>query len=126
MPIGNIAFLRTLGVMLFSMLMLSGCGGFSLWPFGGDDEVTTSKGPAGSTEYQCDKGRKFYVRMQDSGNVAWLILPDREVGLNKTEGAGHFSNGITTLAIEGDTAKLDDGYKHEFANCKLPPVVTKK
>ncbi|MCB5188697.1 hypothetical protein LG200_11875 [Methylobacillus caricis] len=126
MPIRNIALLRTLVLTLSSTFMLSGCGGFSLWPFGEDDAAKTSRGPAGSTEYQCDKGRKFYVRIQDGGNVAWLVLPDREVGLNKTEGAGQFSNGITTLAIEGDIAKLEDGYKHEFANCKVPQAAPKQ
>ncbi|MCB5190584.1 hypothetical protein LG198_07585 [Methylobacillus arboreus] len=98
--------------------MLSACGGFSLWPFGEDDADVRSRGPAGSTEYVCDKGRKFYVRLQDGGNAAWLVLPDREVLLNKTE-AGQYSNSIAKLEIEGETATLDDGYKHDYDNCKV-------
>lgn len=106
----------------FSLLLLLGsllsaCGGFSVWPFGGDDADVRSRGPAGSTEYLCDKGRKFYVKLENAGKAAWLVLPDREVLLNKTE-AGPYSNGITTLALEGEAAKLDDGYKHEYNNCQ--------
>ncbi|SNR62240.1 hypothetical protein SAMN05192560_0197 [Methylobacillus rhizosphaerae] len=96
---------------------LSACGGASMWPFG-EDEVRT-RGPAGSTEYVCDKDRKFYVLIQDSGNTVWLALPDRELSLEKGEAAGQYGNGITKLVIEGDTAQLDDGYKHDFNNCQV-------
>lgn len=96
-------------------LSLTACGGFSVWPFGGDEATATSRGPAGSTEYQCDKSKRFYVKPQDGG--VWLVLPDRELQLSKSA-EGQFSNGITKLSIDGENATLDDGYKHDFNNCK--------
>lgn len=98
--------------------MLTACGGVSLWPFGDDDEAgARSRGPSGSTEYRCDKGRKFYVKVTEAGKTAWLVLPDREVLLNQAE-VGRYSNGITTLALEGEAATLDDGYKRDYNDCK--------
>ena len=77
--------------------------------------------PANSTEYVCDKGRKFYVRLIDSGASAWLILPEREVSLAKVASAnGRYSNGITTLEIDGTNATLDDGPANLFKGCKVP------
>lgn len=97
--------------------LLSACGGFRIWPFGGDNADARSRGPGGSTEYRCDKGRKFYVKLENAGKAAWLILPDREVLLNRTD-AGSYSNGITTLVLEGEAARLDDGYKHDYQHCQ--------
>ena len=106
-----------LAVMAGLASMLTACGGFSLWPFGDDEVGARSRGPAGSTEYRCDKGRKFYVKVADAGKTAWLVLSDREVLLNQAE-AGRYSNGITTLVLEGETATLDDGYKRDYNDCK--------
>lgn len=103
---------------------LSACGGFSLWPFGGGEGDVRHSGPAGSTPYLCDKGRKFYVKQVDAGKAAWLILPDREILLNKTD-SGAYSNSITTLLLEGEGAKLDDGYKHDYNDCKINLPVNK-
>lgn len=102
-------------------LLLSGCGGFSVWPFGDSKEEAPTNKPANSTEYNCDAGKKFYVRNTDTG--VWLILSDREVGLVK--GAdGRYSNGISTLAINGAEAELELNPTTSYKNCKLPePVV---
>lgn len=108
-------FSAVLAIALLSM-GLSACGGFKVWPFGADDATATSRGPAGSTEYQCDKSKRFYVKPQDGG--VWLVLPDRELQLSKAA-EGQFSNGITKLSLQGENATLDDGYKHDFNNCKI-------
>ena len=47
-----------------------------------------SRTPANSTEYLCEGNKRFYVRLLDKGNGAWLIYPDREVNLDKVGGSG--------------------------------------
>ena len=109
----NTAFLAPLGLVL----LLAGCGGGKLWPFGEDKPQGRSNAPANSTEYQCNGGKKFYVRMLDSGNTAWLILPDREVSLAKTA-SGRYSNGISTLSINGNEATLEVSATVSLTDCK--------
>ena len=54
-------------------------------------------------------GKRFYVRDLENGAAAWLILPDRQVRLDKMTGAGtRYSNGIAVLEINGNEATLND------------------
>lgn len=110
----NAALLAPLGLVL----LLAGCGGGKLWPFGEDKPQARSNAPANSTEYQCSGGKKFYVRMLDNGNTAWLILSEREVSLAKTA-SGRYSNGISTLSITGDEATLEVSATVSMTDCKL-------
>ena len=90
-------------------LTLSACGSvnLNLWPFGGDKEQDPSRTPAGATAYQCEGGKRLFVRYLDNGAAAWVILPEREFRLNKTaSGSGtRYSNGSATLDIK-------DGGRH--------------
>ena len=89
-------------------LSLAACGSFSVWPFGGGEKFQDrSQAPANATAYQCAGGKKFYVRKLEDGAV-WLILPEREVRLNKT-GEGRFANGAAALELSGGAATLADG-----------------
>lgn len=82
--------------------------------------------PAGSTEYLCEGNKRFYVRMLDKGNGAWLIYPDREINLDKVSGAGNrYSNGVAMLEINGNEANLSDGPKIDYKGCQAV-VATKK
>ena len=63
----------------------------------------------------------------DLGGEAWVILPDREIRLDKVEGAAgrRFTNGRSTLDLAGaDTAEttLRDGTAVVFADCKPEAV----
>ena len=103
--------------------LLAGCGDMKprIWPFGGAEPQERSRTPVNATEYQCAAGKRFYVRTLEGGAAVWLILPEREVRLNKL-GAGadmHYSNGIAVLEISGNQAKLTDGTA-VFADCKTP------
>jgi len=106
------------------LLLLSGCGGNKLWPFGGEGEARQSKVPANATAYQCDGGKRFYVRYLDNGATAWLIYPDREVGLTKAPGGTSYSNGVALLEINGGEAKLTDG-TISYSGCKVPVPAAK-
>ena len=81
--------------------------------------------PPNATEYQCDGGKRFYLRFLDNGATAWLIFPDREVGLPKTAKGTDYSNGVAVLEINGNEARLTDG-NISYSGCKVPaPVPTK-
>lgn len=113
-PIMQIAFLAF-------VLLLSGCGGVNLWPFDGSKSQEQSVAPKGATEYQCTGGKKFYVRMVDNGAAAWVILRDREFSVSKvasSEAGARYSNGISTLAINGNEAKLDESETSSYTDCK--------
>ena len=66
-------------------LLLAGCGEMkvNLWPFGSDTVQERSRTPANATEYQCAAGKRFYVRTLEGGTAVWLILPEREVRLER-------------------------------------------
>jgi membrane-bound inhibitor of C-type lysozyme len=103
-------------------LMLSACSSMNvnLWPFGGGQEQDPSRTPPGATAYQCEGGKRLFVRYLDNGAAAWVILPDREFRLNKaTAGAGtSYSNGSAMLDIKDGGATLSDGATVTHAGCK--------
>jgi membrane-bound inhibitor of C-type lysozyme len=107
----------TLAVPVGLCLLLAGCG--SIWPFGGDKAGERPRAPPNSTEFQCDGGKRFYLRYLDNGAGAWVIFPDREVRLDKVADAPgmRYGNGIAILDVSGSTATLTDG-PNSFANCK--------
>ena len=96
-------------------LLLAGCGGVSLWPFGSSG-TELSRAPANATEYKCDGGRGFWVRSVEDGAV-WLIAPDREIRLPKLASGNAYGVGRIVLELQGDTASLYDP-PARFANCK--------
>ena len=104
-------------------LLLAGCGDINVRkyiPFGNDTPQERSRTPANATEYQCSAGKRFYVRTLEGGAAVWLILPEREVRLNKL-GAGtdqRYSNGIAVLELKGSEATLTDGAAAGFTGCK--------
>lgn len=108
---------------LSCLSLLAGCGDINLRkyvPFGGQAPQERSRTPVNATEYQCAAGKRFYVRTLDGGAAVWLILPEREVRLNKV-GTGtdaRYSNGIAVLEIVGNEAKLTDGAASSFTGCK--------
>ena len=103
-------------------LILSACSSVNvnLWPFGGDKEQDPSRTPAGATAYQCEDGKRLFVRYLDDGAAAWIILPGREFRLNKTtsDGGARYSNGSATLAIKDGAETLSDGAAATHAGCK--------
>lgn len=115
----NYQFLATVSVVL----ALSGCSSVKVWPFGGDDVATVPGAPANSTAYVCEKNKKFYVRMLDNGATAWVILPEREFALAKS--GSSFSNGVSTLTIQGQEATLVVTPENTYSGCSVPAPVKK-
>lgn len=98
-------------------LMLNACSNVNLWPFGGDKEQDPWRTPAGATAYQCEGGKRLFVRYLDNGAAAWVILPDREFRLDKTTST-RYSKGSATLDIKDGGAALSDGATVTHAGCK--------
>ncbi|HEX5538507.1 MAG TPA: MliC family protein [Methylophilaceae bacterium] len=120
-------FMRSAGLAVGLSMVLSACSSIKLWPFGEDKPVEQAGQPANATEYQCEGGKKFYVRMLDQGKTAWLILPLREVALPAVAAGsgGRYSNGITTLNTKGNEATLEDGQDNSYKACKATAKAAK-
>ena len=111
-------------------LLLSGCGemsGSKLWPFGSDTVQERSRTPANATEYRCAAGKRFYVRTLEGGAAVWLILPEREVRLERLgpDTATRYGKGTAVLEINGSDASLKDGATVLFTGCNTGSSETK-
>lgn len=102
-------------------LLLAGCGDINVKkyiPFTSDAPQERSRTPANAAEYQCAGGKRFYVRTLEGGASVWLILPEREVRLDKLDSGSRYSNGIAVLELNGNEATLKDGAAAPFTGCK--------
>ena len=100
---------RTSILLAVAGLAAAGCVSIDAWPFKSEKGVERSRAPANAVEYQCAANRKFYVRKLDGGASVWLILPEREVRLDRQGGDNRYSNGVAVLELNGADAALSDG-----------------
>ena len=112
---------------VLAALLLPACSSISntisnatLWPFSGPVERPAVK-PNG-TEYKCAGGKTFYMRYMDNNAAAWVILPDREVRLDKQGAAARYVNGATALTVDADTLTLTDGAANSYSACTAASV----
>jgi membrane-bound inhibitor of C-type lysozyme len=110
-------------VLACAALLLGACSSVNvgnLWPLGGSKEQDLTRPPPGATAYQCEGGKRFFVRYLDNGSAAWVILPDREFRLNKVASApgNRYSNGNAALETSDSAATLWDGATVTHAGCK--------
>ncbi len=116
----NTRLIKMTALSLVGATLLAGCSTISnLLPFSSDGPQARSTAPANATEYQCNGGKRFYLRTLDNSAAVWLIYPDREVRLDKISGEGgtRYSNGPATLELTGSEATLADGAA-AYAGCK--------
>lgn len=107
-------------IPLVAALFFSACSSVELWPFNGKNGSPEVRTPENSTAYQCNGGKRFFVRLIDNGAAAWLIYPDREVSLAKMSGAGtRYSNGMALLDMSGVEVTLADGTAISYTGCKV-------
>lgn len=108
--------------------LLDACSSFdkvkdvNLWPFGNSADAPRVYKPANSTEYLCEKGKKFYIRTLDNGANVWLMLSDREVLLPKVGNERVYSNGISRLDMTGAEASLEASADNRYIGCKAVPI----
>lgn len=118
MPLqSNLVRLATLA----AVALLSGCGEMKVkvWPFGGDTGIPErSRAPANAAEYQCAGGKRIYLRRLDGGDAVWLILPERELRLDRigTEGT-RYGKGAMVLQLAENSATLTDGASSPVTGC---------
>lgn len=110
--------------MFFGLSACESMGSLEKYNPFGSGGAERSNNPVNATEYICDGKNRFFVRMLNNGNDAWLIYPDHEVNLPKTGGDNRYSSGAITLVINGAETTLNDGEKIAYTNCK--PQDTKK
>jgi membrane-bound inhibitor of C-type lysozyme len=101
---------------------LAACGGGSgWWPWQSDKGIdVATRVPPGATEFSCAGAKRLLVRFTADGKSAWVIYPDREFRLDRPgSGAGElYTNGVTSLSVQGADAHLDEGSTRAFAECK--------
>ncbi len=98
----------------------SACGDINLWPLRGGVEQDLTRAPAGATAYQCEGGKRLFVRYLDNGAAAWVILPERQFRLNQAQAASgrRYASGDARLEVNGDAATLFDGSTATYTGCK--------
>ena len=103
-------------------LLVAGCESMSIPSLLGERNLERSRVPANSITYQCQGGKRFYLRYLDNGAAAWVILPEREFRLDRVAGdAGtRYGNGKAVLTVNGDEVALSDGPTVNYAACKVP------
>ncbi len=115
-------------------LLLSACGDMNLRkynPFSGDPVQEQSRTPANATEYQCAGGKRLYIRMLDGGEAVWLILPERQLRVERIGSSQRYSKGNTVLSLNGSEASVADGTATPpYSGCKTggseqPPAAGK-
>jgi len=107
--------------LLTAAALLAGCGDMKMkvWPFGESGPRERSREPLNAAEYQCAAGKRFHLRMIDGGAAAWLILPEREVRLERIGGsATRYGKGGLVLELGADKSSLADGATTTYADCK--------
>lgn len=105
--------------LLAAAALLGGCSG-SWLPWARSDAEQPRRLPDGAVELVCDQNKRLVIRPMADGKSAWVHLPDREfrldrVGASTTE---RYSNGPTSLVIEGDVTSLDIDGTRQYGNCK--------
>lgn len=102
-------------------LLLSACGDMNIKkynPFSGDPVQERSRTPANATEYQCAAGKRIYVRNLDGGEAIWLILPERELRVDRVGSTTRYSKGNTVLELNGNNATVSEGAAVTYTACK--------
>lgn len=103
---------------LIAASLIAGCGDMKpkIWPFGESGPRERAREPANAREYTCASNKSFHVRSLDGGAV-WLILPEREVRLERL-GDNRYGKGTLVLELGQDGASLVDGATTTYSGCK--------
>lgn len=103
----------------FTCILLSACSVVAPFKVFKSETKERSKNPENATEYVCEGNKRFFIRMLNNGNDAWLIFPDHEVNLAKSSTEkNRYTSGSITLALEGDQTTLTDGDVLSYTACK--------
>lgn len=109
-------------VIAVAGVALSGCSAMNpmTWWNDGPQEQPIQR-LAGATRYQCADNKQLAIRYTgETQRQAMVILPEREFRLDPTAGAtgGRYSNGRTTLNVQGDVVTLEENGTALYSGCK--------
>lgn len=101
--------------------LLGGCSG-SWLPWGRSDAEQPRRLPEGAVQLACDQNKRLVIRPLADGKSTWVHLPDREFRLDRagTSTPERYSNGPTSLTLDGEVASLDIDGVRQYGNCKRP------
>lgn len=69
--------------------------------------------------YQCENYQSFGLKLSATGDEAWVMLPDHEVGLLRdADDKQHYHYGTMDLRLNGDQTTLDDSDHLHLKGCK--------
>ncbi len=72
--------------------------------------------------YQCENYQSFGLKLSENKEEAWVMLPDREINLNRDpQDKQLYHYGTMDLRLNGDQTTLDDSDHLHLKGCK-PPV----
>jgi len=111
---------KCLGAVLAASL--AGCGGFSLGslnPWSGPVERGRMV-PADATEYACDGGKRLVV--QRLPGAVMIMFPERDFRLDQAAAGARYTNGSTTLLLNGDQVSLEEEGVVTFTACRKAPA----
>ena len=99
--------------------LLTACGG-GWWPWSGTPRDPATRVPPGATEYTCAGSKRLLVRHTPDGKSAWILYPDREFRLDRVGAGGgdRFTNGVSTLIVQGEEVMLEESGARLFTDCK--------
>ena len=111
---------RTQVAAIGAAALLTACAGSGWWPFGGPSADPSTRVPPGATDYRCAGNKRLFVRHAADGKSAWVIFPDREFRLDRASASSgeRFTNGGSTLLVNGDEVALEEGGTRLFTECK--------
>ena len=114
---------KLIGAGLACAVLLAGCGDINVkkyLPFSGDAVQERSRTPTNATEYQCTAGKRIYVRTLEGGAAVWLILPERELRLDRlgAESSTRYGKGNTVLELNGNNGTVSEGAAVTYTACK--------
>ena len=104
---------------IVATILLTACAG-GWWPFGGNSQDPSARIPPGATVYNCAGNKRLFVRHAADGKSAWVIYPDREFRLDRVNASSgdRYSNGVSTLTVQGEETTLEEGGARLFTDCK--------
>lgn len=111
-------------IFLSMTLLISGCGSLKIpdisIPMLNGEYRELSVAPKDALLYQCEKNKKFYVKLLEGGKEMWLIFPNREFGLKQVDALKNtYTNESATLEFNDPETFIKEGDVLTYQKCQI-------
>lgn len=111
-------------ILLSMTLLISGCGSLKIpdisIPMLNGEYRELSVAPKDALLYQCEKNKKFYVKLLEGGKEMWLIFPNREFGLKQVDALKNtYTNESATLEFNDPETFIKEGDVLTYQKCQI-------